>query len=374
MNNDKIIEGLELVIEGLRGGVGSPIEPPEPTGDEPTVRPGPPVSSLSQIGHPDSWWNSDVSDAVVYSRSSEILSKLQNSLTADHDYGANGDGGQYWLPKLDLNMRAEEPYGHTINYISPEIADEVKWVLPSEWTLDGPYDPHGDYLKIPVHPSFELQNGGDSSDSHFYVYNDEYLWEFYQLRNYGKPNMTTGLSTRYSLTEVNAGRGLGCTSSNAAGDVYAPLICTPDEIARGRIDHAIALTLPNNIPEGHLFIEPAQHSPLQYDTGGYMPYGSRFRLRSDFNVDAVNNGPARTILTALKKYGFYHIDGINGTPLVPCVNDRGYENKWRDIEGMTPFPLWFHEGLPKWTDFEMLDGVVHSMRDVRCARTQLDER
>ena len=342
----------------------------------------PPENLPGQIGHPDNWWNQKVTGAHIYPSSREQTANLQKILTATHNWGlgsADGRSGvptDYWLPKLDINMKAEEPYGHHINHIYEDT--DVEWVVPQEYTLDGPYDPHGDYLRVPVSPTFNLQNFGDSTDSHLYVVDHvrREIREYYHVRNYGQPNMSTGLATVYPLDVPSPSRGLGCTSSNAAGDVYAPMLLTPDDFARGQINKAVPITLTNLVPTGTTFIEPAQHTPPLNlgDRAGIMPYGARFRLREDFDVAAIPNPHARTLLKAAQEYGFYHIDGINGQSLIPCCNDTGFETKWRDLEGMSPNVMWFYPELPRWSDFEMLDGVVHNMSDVRCARAQIDER
>ena len=340
------------------------------------------VNLPGQIGHPDNWWNQKQKHVGTYPSSREQTENLQRILTATHNWGLGSADGRtgvptdYWLPKLDINMKESEPYGHHINHIYEDT--DVKYVVPQKYTLDGPYDPHGDYLRVPVSPTFNLQNFGDSADSHLYVVDHvrREIREYYHVRNYGQPNMSTGLATVYPLDVVSPSRGLGCTSSNAAGDVYAPMLLTPDDFVRGRINRAVPITLTNLVPTGTTFIEPAQHTPPLNlgDRAGIMPYGARFLLDENFPVDNIPNKHAQTILRAAQEYGFYHIDGINGQSLIPCCNDTGFTNKWRDIPDMHPSVMWFYPELPEWTDFRMLDGEVHSMSDVRCVRQQVDER
>ena len=78
----------------------------------------------------------------------------------------------------------------------------------------------------------------------------------------------------------------------------------------------------------------------------------------------------------MQDYGFFHVDGINGVPSIPCTHDKNHVAKWEDFnDGALPFRLWFGEDKPRWDrDFEMLDGITGNMRDGRCTREQIDER
>jgi serine/threonine-protein kinase len=88
------------------------------------------------------------------------------------------------------------------------------------------------------------------------------------------------------------GRGLNCTSADAAGFPIAPLLFTPEEVASGEIPHAIRFILPNDRIRRRR-LRGAGH-PLDRGRRGAIdtpPYGAAFRLRADFPVDKLPEGP-----------------------------------------------------------------------------------
>ncbi|MEM7200239.1 MAG: hypothetical protein AAF628_08245 [Planctomycetota bacterium] len=370
---NELVARLNVLLEEAGG---TPIDPTDP-----------PAALARTIGHPDSWYNTPVTDLPVHPNSAAIMAQMQTALVRDHNWGLDGSGGQYWFPRLDFNLSQdtateEGRYGHIVNVITPEIASEVTWGVPSGYNLDGPYDPHSDYVQVPYHPTFAVQEFGQSADNHLYVVDlsdptAPVLRELYLVQNYETGDfsqITIGNSAIYDLSAASVGRGLGCTSPNAAGAEYAPFVVTAEDFAAQEINHAVAMTLPNDVPEGWKFIEPGQHSPLQYDTGGFLPYGARFRLRADFDVTGVGTEHTRTLLQAMKTYGFYHIDGTTGDQQIPSMNDVGRDTKWSSLANFNAFALWFYPGLPTWADFEMIDGTEHDMRTAPCDRDQIDER
>ena len=350
-------------------------------------RPAPAAYSM-QIGSLDSWWNKKLPlNPPVWSGSEGVLARLQTNMKRWHSYGPSGDGGYYWMPRLEINGKVGEPYGNHVNFITSANDFEVTWHQPVEYTLDGPYDPHGDYLLMPYHPTFNLQEFGDSSDSHLYVVDlvRRQLREYYRVRNYTSSGiaagkLTSGVCRVYPLDEPVTTAPARCTSANAAGSVYAPLLLTPADFASGVIGHAVPLTLNNDVPAPYLFMGPhASHTPIRehHAPGGKpvgLPYGSRIVLRKDFDLTRIKNDNARTVYRAAQEYGFYHIDGINGDTSIPCAHDLNYSDKYQDL-GVSPFDMFYGEGLPEWDkDFFILDGEVGDMRDGRPERVQIDER
>lgn len=384
-----------LVVEGtFSGGVGAP-------------------QLAGQIGHPSSFYNQPVTDAPVHPNSAAIMAAMEAYFDTPHDFGADGSGGNFSMPKVDFNslpydtvQTAEEAsIGHHINYIDSVNDTEIQWFEPnnypgtSDWFTDGAptYAPAGDYLLAPYHPSFLLQLG---TDSHLYVVDTlrGYMLEWYKLEGYGAlpgdaSQLTSGIASYYPLNEARTPRGLGCTSSNAAGNEYIPFLLTPQDFVRGEINHAIAIAFQNAPIIPLQFIEPAQHNPIftatQWPdppgkTGKFIPYGGRMRLNASFDVEAIPETypwivHAKVVFRALQKYGYYHIDGTTGVSQIPAINDAQSDVKWHDIPGMLVqmlYQYWEPAHFPKWTDFELLDGQVYSMGTAPaiCSRTFVDER
>jgi|GEM_PF-1008340 len=97
---------------------------------------------------------------------------------------------------------------------------------------------------------------------------------------------------------------LPTASSDAAGLFLAPLTIRLSEIRSGSIRHAARVTMSNSI------ISPSSAWPSRAHAGawGKVPYGTRFRLRADFDMSAFSP-TARVLLTQLKEYGLIIADG-----------------------------------------------------------------
>ena len=368
-----------------------------------------PATTLRQIGHPDNWFNQPVTGLPVHPESAAWMAALEAYMNVTHNYGRDGSGGTYSMPKVDINNGTytgapspdEQTIGHHINRITADNVGEIVWHEPnnypgtSDWFTDGAptYAPAGDYLLIPYHPSFRIQGNGLSHDNHLYVVDEVrgYILEWYRVENYGDPaNLTCGIATYYPLNSVIPNRGLGCTSSNAAGTPYIPGIVTPDDFVQGSIDHVVLLTLPNQPIEPLKFLEPAQHTPIQSAaswpdppgrTGKFLPYGPRLRLRGDFDVEAIT-GPfaegAKIILRALQTYGFFHVDGTVGNAQIVCANDEDYDAKWHQLASVHPSMIWQYnlDQAISWSDFEVIDATEHTFgqEEAVCTRSFVDER
>src|SRR6187549_27616 len=111
-----------------------------------------------------------------------------------------------------------------------------------------------------------------------------------------------------SRTYADTLRGDQCTSADAAGYPIAPLLFTADEVAAGHIDHAIRFAIPNDDIDNDVFYHPASHG-TDADGDGTVPYGARFRLKADFDMNRLDDPDARVVAVALQKYGMVLADG-----------------------------------------------------------------
>jgi hypothetical protein len=165
-----------------------------------------------------------------------------------------------------------------------------------------------------------------------------------------------------SKPAVPAGRGLQCTSADAAGYPIAPLLFTADEVAAGEIAHAIRFILPNDhIQRG--FVPPATHGT---DTSGGASapyYGVHLRLRADYPLADLPNEGARTVARAMQKYGMYHADG--GNIALTARSDQRTTHKWDGLLG--PRDL----AKLKVEDFEVIDHGAPIDLTFQCKRTPL---
>jgi len=130
----------------------------------------------------------------------------------------------------------------------------------------------------------------------------------------------------------DAGRGLGCTSADAAGLPIAPLLFTAEEVASGSIDHAIRFILPNARIRHREYVAPATHSTGA--TGGGAdapPYGVRLRLRGDYPIASLPSEGARVVARALQTYGMILADA--GQIALTARSDRFGQVSWDGLLG-----------------------------------------
>jgi hypothetical protein len=124
------------------------------------------------------------------------------------------------------------------------------------------------------------------------------------------------------------GRGLRCTSADAAGYAIAPLLVTPQEIQSGDIPHAIRLILPNELIRGGEFFRPATHGTNSTGGADTLPYGGRMRLRADYPL-ATLSPAAQVVARAMQKHGMLLADG--GQIAITMASDVLSPLKWSDV-------------------------------------------
>ena len=118
----------------------------------------------------------------------------------------------------------------------------------------------------------------------------------------------------------NRPRPEGWTSADAAGLPIFPAVVRYDEVARGRIDHALRVTVRRT---RRAYVHPARHFASRLDDDTLPRMGERLRLRHDFDVSGFPPH-ARAILTALKVHGMFVADnGANW--LLSIAPDRRIE-------------------------------------------------
>ncbi len=113
--------------------------------------------------------------------------------------------------------------------------------------------------------------------------------------------------------------GQHCNGANAAGFSLLGGLVRPEELAQGRIEHALALITPYT--RAKYIACPATHTDGKNDDPGAIPEGARVQLDPSFDVDA-QSWPAweKIIAKALQSYGAYVVD-TGGTLAVRGVND-----------------------------------------------------
>jgi serine/threonine-protein kinase len=346
--------------------------------------------NLGQLGKPTEFWNQRVDALPVDATSQEVTQYLGYVSRKDKT-----DSSSEFFGQFDMGKKVNgENYSHNVLEAdnSTPLYPFRPRLLKDGFRQDDFFAAHCDKILMPVPAGGRLQNEADyrcttDSDCHLYVVNTENgrIYEQWRAFNPG-PDLTAysgGCANYWDLSkeqEPNL-RGLSCSSANAAGLPYIPLLVTPGEIKEGVIRHALAFTLPNAWVRRDLYVRPATHNPLrsagwgnaESAPGTPMLYGSRFRLRGDFTIDSQWPAALRVILQALKDYGMFHIDG--GARMIITSNDALSAHSWEDPEiQLNPFDLTGKAGL-NWADFELVSDATNlgSMANRECVRKPIEE-
>ena len=117
-------------------------------------------------------------------------------------------------------------------------------------------------------------------------------------------------------------RPRGWTSADAAGLPILPGLARYDEVKRGRIDHALRITVPRT---RRAFVYPARHFASSLTDPSLPAMGERVRLRRSFDVSRYPR-QSRVVLRALKRYGALVADNgaawyVSGAPSKGWNND-----------------------------------------------------
>jgi hypothetical protein len=237
-------------------------------------------------------WNRPIDSLPVAPNSRKLIRSMGASTGLHADFGSGTwDGGPIGIPFNVVSNR------------TPRVKLTFDYADESD---NGPYPiPHG----------VKLEFGGDR---HALMIDRSSckLYEVYDLHG-----RHAGSGAIWSLRS-NRLRPAGWTSADAAGLAILPGLARWDEVARGRIDHALRFTV------GHTrraYVYPARHYASDSSDRSLPPMGLRVRLRADYPI-ASFPGQARIVLLGLKRYGMILADNggdwyVSGAPSAHWNND-----------------------------------------------------
>jgi hypothetical protein len=166
------------------------------------------------------------------------------------------------------------------------------------------YASESDRAGYPIPPGVRIEGGGDRH-AILVDRNACRLYELYALRREGG-HWQAGSGAVWSLRS-NRLRPEGWTSADAAGLPILPGLARYDEVARGRIEHALRFTVART---RRAYVWPARHYASSDTDPSLPPMGLRLRLRADYAIGGFPR-QARIVLRALQEYGMVVAD--NGT-------------------------------------------------------------
>lgn len=236
-------------------------------------------------------WNTRIDKAKIDRNSRRLIAGLGGHLHAD--FGADWNGGPFGIPYVVVS-RSQSKVPVSFDY--------------SDESDPGPYP-------IPVGAPIE---GGPASDGDRHVLVlDRDSMKLYEIGN-AYPQSTGGWQAGAGAVfdlRSNKLRPDGWTSADAAGLPILPGLVRYDEVASGKITHAIRFTVART---RRAYVHPATHYASSDRSTKLLPMGARVRLKKSFALSGFH-GQARVILQAMKTYGLILADNganwfVSGTP------------------------------------------------------------
>jgi len=229
-------------------------------------------------------WNQDVSRAPRDPRSAAYIAYI------------NGQGGN----RLHPDFGSPRLYGFPFAVVGPgQPRLAVNYTAYGEESDPGPFP-------VPGGTPIEGGNGSDG-DRHVLTVDraDCMLYELYRAFYVAKPkphwNADSGAAWDLTSTAL---RPAGWTSADAAGLPIFPGLVRYDEVAAGRLEHAIRVTFEST---RDAWVLPATHCAGDSSSAAAPPMGLRLRLKAGYGLGGFS-GHARTIAEAMKRYGLIVAD------------------------------------------------------------------
>ncbi|HWN21599.1 MAG TPA: hypothetical protein VNP93_06475 [Gaiellaceae bacterium] len=179
------------------------------------------------------------------------------------------------------------------------------------------YAPESDKGPYPIPRNVAIEGGRNADgDRHALIVDRDRckLYELFALRPKPGGGWRAGSGAIWDLRS-NKLRPRGWTSADAAGLPILPGLARHEEVARGRIDHALRFTVSRT---RRAYVWPASHFASDLTDPSLPPMGLRFRLKRSYPIGGFPR-QARIVLQALKEYGMIVADNgsnwyVSGAP------------------------------------------------------------
>jgi hypothetical protein len=287
------------------------------------------ILSALEVFPPDNPWNLIVENWAKHPASDAIV----KSIGTDKPLRYNDDMGFVLIPPTQKRV-------------------DVKLVAYPDESDPGPY-PVPDNVPIEGWPSFYKRTFGDKitlddvqrnrsnqeGDRHAIVVDptNRMLYEFFVMKKTDS-GWQADSAAIFDL-KSNRMRPDGWTSADAAGLPIFPSVVRYDELKRGKIEHALRVTVRRT---RRAYVYPATHFASRLTDPNLPRMGERLRLRKDFDTRGFSP-EVRTILDALKRYGMFVADNgiewavsVAPDPRIPVLHDELRRVKGSDFEVVVP--------------------------------------
>ena len=247
-------------------------------------------------------WNQRVDRLPVAADSDRVVASIGFDDHMHADFGSGlWDGGPIGIPITVVRGTQAK------TRVSFDYADESD---------KGPYP-------IPANVAIEGGRASDGDRHALIVDRDRCkLYELFALYPAGGGGWKAGSGAIWDLRS-NRLRPAGWTSADAAGLPILPGLARYEEVARGRIAHALRFTASET---RRAYVWPARHFASDATDPALPPMGLRVRLKASYPI-AGFPPQARVVLRALKEYGMILADNgsnwyVSGSPHPKWSNDQ----------------------------------------------------
>ncbi|MGA8152763.1 MAG: hypothetical protein WB952_17570 [Terriglobales bacterium] len=260
----------------------------------------------------DNAWNQDVSTAAVDPNSDAIINFIGSNVGLHPDFGS----GQYQGSSMGI------PYA---------VVSGTQSLVNINFTAYGDESDPGP-MPIPGNAQIEGYPNPGSGDRHVLVIDNAncFLYELYGSYPNDDGSWNVGSSAVWDL-QSDEQRPWTWTSADAAGlSIFAGLV-RYDEVAAGKIQHAIRFTLPQTAAA---MVPPASHWASTSSNPLAPPMGMRMRLKASYDISGFSAN-VQAILSGLKKYGIILADNGSAMYLSGAPDDR-WDND--DLHNLSSVP------------------------------------
>ncbi len=249
----------------------------------------------------DNAWNQDISSAAVDPNSNAIINFIGENVPLHPDFGAGlYNGSSIGIPYI-------------VGSGSPFV--KIKFTAYGNESDPGP-------MPIPAKAQVEGYPHPGSGDRHVLALDRDNCWLYELYSSYKQKDGSWKVASSAVWDLLNdEQRPYMWTSADAAGLPIFPGLARYDEVANGKIPHALRFTLQYS---RQAFTPPASHWAANSNNQYAAPMGMRLRLKSTFDISGFPP-QAQVILAALKQYGMIMAD--NGSSMYISGDP---DNRWNN--------------------------------------------
>jgi len=295
-----------------------------------------------------SLWNTDISNSPVDPNSSAIINFIGSTIGLHPDFGSGEYNGS------DIGI----PY---------TIVGGTQAMVGINFTAYGDESDPGP-MPFPSNAPIEGDPNPGNGDRHSLVLDTGncFLYELYSAYPNNDGSWNAGSAAVWDLT-ADEQRPYTWTSADAAGLPIFPGLVRYDEVAAGKIQHALRFTLPQSQAA---FTPPASHWAANSSNSLAAPMGMRLRLKSSYDISSFSTN-VQVILTALKKYGMIMAD--NGSAMyISGAPDNRWDND--DLHNLGQVPASAFEVIamnPVYTQANLPQGAAPTISSFTASATSV---